>query len=166
MALGSSSEPAQRSTLVLRNPPYRQWPMPMCTIADGPYGLSGFPGDLHSAFSQKPLEFAETSIHATTDPGDTVWEPFGGLCPLVVVPWVLSKVLAGSPALFRTFVESALYCARKRNYYWLHERQVRGDPEVTKTHPVSHRTPHPKPISPINRQRTAGATSADLLATI
>lgn len=47
---------------------------------------------------------------------------------LVVVPWVLSNILAGSPVLFRPFVESALYCARKRNHYWLHERQVRGDP--------------------------------------
>ena len=47
---------------------------------------------------------------------------------LVVVPWVLSNVLAGSPVLFRPFVESALYCARKRNHYWLHERQVRSDP--------------------------------------
>ena len=46
---------------------------------------------------------------------------------LVVVPWVLSNILAGSPVLFRPFVESALYCARKRNHYWLYERQVRGD---------------------------------------
>ena len=46
---------------------------------------------------------------------------------LVVVPWVLSNILAGSPVLHRPFVESALYCARKRNYYWLHERQIRGD---------------------------------------
>ena len=46
---------------------------------------------------------------------------------LVVVPWVLSNILAGSPVLFRPFVESALYCARKRNHYWLHERQVRSD---------------------------------------
>ena len=36
---------------------------------------------------------------------------------LVVVPWLLSNILAGSPVLFRPFVESALYCARKRNHY-------------------------------------------------
>ena len=47
---------------------------------------------------------------------------------LVVVPWVLSNILAGSPVLFRPFVESTLYCARKRNHYWLHEREVRDDP--------------------------------------
>ena len=28
---------------------YEQWPTPVCIIADGPYGLSGFPGDLHTA---------------------------------------------------------------------------------------------------------------------
>ena len=25
---------------------YAQWPSPVCIIADGPYGLNGFPGDL------------------------------------------------------------------------------------------------------------------------
>ena len=29
--------------------------------------------------NQKPLELMERIIHATTDPGDVVWEPFGGL---------------------------------------------------------------------------------------
>lgn len=28
---------------------YGRWPVPTCIIADGPYGLSGFPGDLHTA---------------------------------------------------------------------------------------------------------------------
>ena len=28
---------------------YAKWPAPVCIIADGPYGVSGFPGDLHSA---------------------------------------------------------------------------------------------------------------------
>ena len=31
--------------------------------------------------SQKPLRFIERCIRSSTDPGDTVWEPFGGLCP-------------------------------------------------------------------------------------
>lgn len=34
--------------------------------------------------SQKPLELIERTIVASTDPGDTVWEPFGGLCPAAV----------------------------------------------------------------------------------
>ena len=43
---------------------------------------------------------------------------------LVVVPWVLSNILAGSPVLFRPFVQPAVYCAQKRNYYWEHERRA------------------------------------------
>ena len=46
---------------------------------------------------------------------------------LVVVPWVLSNVLAGSPVLFRPFVQPAKYCALKRNYYWQHERSTTSD---------------------------------------
>lgn len=30
--------------------------------------------------NQKPIEFMDRQILATTDPGDIVWEPFGGLC--------------------------------------------------------------------------------------
>ncbi len=60
---------------------------------------------------------------------------------LVVVPWVLSNILAGSPVLFRPFVESALYCARKRNHYWLHERQHRGDAGTINSPPGV--TPYP-----------------------
>ena len=34
--------------------------------------------------SQKPLALFEIPIAASTDPGDVVWEPFGGLCPAAV----------------------------------------------------------------------------------
>jgi len=34
--------------------------------------------------SQKPLKLVELSIMMSTDPGDVVWEPFGGLCPAAV----------------------------------------------------------------------------------
>ena len=102
--------------------------------------------------SQKPLELIETTILATTDAGDTVWEPFGGLCPAAICAFRLGRAshsaeivsefyhaavgrLLGSSRTslpvrqfsFDRFVESALYCARKRNHYWLYERQVRGD---------------------------------------
>ena len=71
---------------------------------------------------------------------------------LVVVPWVLSNILAGSPVLFRPFVESALYCARKRNHYWLHERQVRSDPgDIVSPSEVS---PYPVSKSNISDQPT------------
>ena len=42
---------------------------------------------------------------------------------LVVVPWVLSNVLAGTPVLHRPFVQMSRYCAQMRNYYWLYGRQ-------------------------------------------
>jgi site-specific DNA-methyltransferase (adenine-specific) len=35
--------------------------------------------------SQKPLRFIDLIIRCCTDPGDVVWEPFGGLCPGAVV---------------------------------------------------------------------------------
>lgn len=34
--------------------------------------------------SQKPLELVERTILVCTEPGDMVWEPFGGLCPAAV----------------------------------------------------------------------------------
>ena len=34
--------------------------------------------------NQKPLEFMRRIIKAATNPGDVVWEPFGGLCTAVV----------------------------------------------------------------------------------
>ena len=46
---------------------------------------------------------------------------------LAVVPWVLSNVLAGTPELHRPFVQTARYCAQKRNYHWMYERQVKGE---------------------------------------
>ena len=46
---------------------------------------------------------------------------------LAVVPWALSNILAGSPVLFRPFVKPARYCALKRNHYWQHERQTKGN---------------------------------------
>lgn len=37
---------------------------------------------IHS--NQKPLRLVDLAISACTDPGDVVWEPFGGLCTAVV----------------------------------------------------------------------------------
>jgi hypothetical protein len=34
--------------------------------------------------SQKPLRLIDLSVRACTDPGDVVWEPFGGLCSAAV----------------------------------------------------------------------------------
>lgn len=41
--------------------------------------------------SQKPLRFTELIIRSSTDEGDVVWEPFGGLCPGGVVSYHLRR---------------------------------------------------------------------------
>ena len=41
--------------------------------------------------SQKPLRLVELVVRASTDPGDVVWEPFGGLCPGAVVANTLKR---------------------------------------------------------------------------
>lgn len=41
--------------------------------------------------SQKPLKLIETLVQATTDPGDVIWEPFGGLCPAAICAWRLGR---------------------------------------------------------------------------
>jgi hypothetical protein len=49
---------------------------------------------------------------------------------IVVVPWVLSNVISGSPMLFEPFIESARYAAEFRNYHWQYLRQTEGDTHI------------------------------------
>jgi hypothetical protein len=46
--------------------------------------------------SQKPLKLIELIINASTDKGDVVWEPFGGLCPGAVVSHYLGRQYRGA----------------------------------------------------------------------
>lgn len=60
---------------------------------------------------------------------------------LVVVPWVLSNVISGSPIIYDVFLEMARYAAEQRNYYWEHERVSKSDSAVIpaldiKTYPL------------------------------
>ena len=41
--------------------------------------------------NQKPMGLMEIAIKASTDPGDVVWEPFGGLCTAAVVSHSLKR---------------------------------------------------------------------------
>lgn len=41
--------------------------------------------------NQKPLEFMRRTIEASTDEGDVVWEPFGGLCSAAVAAVELGR---------------------------------------------------------------------------
>jgi hypothetical protein len=41
--------------------------------------------------SQKPLKFIKLIVESSTDEGDVIWEPFGGLCPGAVVSQQLRR---------------------------------------------------------------------------
>ena len=49
---------------------------------------------------------------------------------IVVVPWVLSNVISGSPILFEPFLEVARFAASFRNHHWRHVRKTRMDAEI------------------------------------
>ena len=58
--------------------------------------------------SQKPLRLIELVVRASTDEGDVVWEPFGGLCPGAVVSHQLNRRYYGAeiiPEFFLAAVE-------------------------------------------------------------
>lgn len=60
---------------------------------------------------------------------------------LVVYPWVLSDVVAGSPKLLRPFVGEARYAAELRNYYWQTMRAGKGgNGNIIQ---ATHQTPYP-----------------------
>ena len=58
--------------------------------------------------SQKPLKFIDLIIRASTDKGDVVWEPFGGLCPGAVVSYHFDREYYAAeiiPEFYRAAVE-------------------------------------------------------------
>lgn len=60
---------------------------------------------------------------------------------LVVYPWVLSDVVAGTPKLLRPFVDQAKFAAQLRNFYWHQMRAAEGgEPRILL---ADHRTPYP-----------------------
>ena len=44
---------------------------------------------------------------------------------LVIVPWALGNAVSGTPRLFTPYVESALYVAEYRNWWWQHKREAK-----------------------------------------
>lgn len=58
--------------------------------------------------SQKPLSLVDLAVRVSTEPGDTVWEPFGGLCPGAVVCHHLGRRYRGAeivPEFFQAATE-------------------------------------------------------------
>ncbi len=57
---------------------------------------------------------------------------------VVVVPWLLSAVVSGSPEVLSPFIESARYAAELRNHWWEHMRTTTADKRIdlsTVNHP-------------------------------
>lgn len=57
--------------------------------------------------SQKPLDLIDVTIRACTDPGDAVWEPFGGLCPAAVCAYKSDRICR-SAEIVAEFYEAAV----------------------------------------------------------
>jgi len=60
---------------------------------------------------------------------------------LVVFPWVLNDVVAGSPKLLRPFITEARFAAQLRNWYW-YTMRIRQNKNGTVI-PAQHQTPYP-----------------------
>jgi len=62
---------------------------------------------------------------------------------IIIIPWLLSEAISGSPKLLKPYKELAKYAAEYRNYYWKNSRQdtSRGDtirrPSDVKPYPKS-----------------------------
>lgn len=62
---------------------------------------------------------------------------------LVVIPWLLSDVISGTPKLMMPYKELARYASEYRNYYWWKSRIERNEvPDIRKP-PVENRHPYP-----------------------
>lgn len=73
---------------------------------------------------------------------------------LVVYPWVLSDVVAGSPKLLTPFVAEAKFAAQLRNYHWQNFRTSRGrNAGITL---ATHRTPYPSQKTDPSSDRADG----------
>lgn len=53
--------------------------------------------------NQKPLRLLELIIRASSDPGDVVWEPFGGLCSVAMAAYRLNRRCYSSEILCEYF---------------------------------------------------------------
>jgi hypothetical protein len=62
---------------------------------------------------------------------------------IVVIPWLLSDVISGTPRVLTPYIELAGYAAEYRNFYWQQSRMLReGKAEIRKP-PQANRRPYP-----------------------
>ncbi|MGF6349544.1 hypothetical protein [Variovorax sp. W2I14] len=78
---------------------------------------------------------------------------------LVVFPWVLSDVVAGSPKLLTPFVGEAKYAAQLRNYHWQTVRLAKGGNAGITV--ATHRTPYPAQKADQSSDRADGDGSGN-----
>lgn len=69
-------------------------------------------------------ERAPTFRYRTSPLACTEWDL------IVVVPWLLSEVISGTPRVLRPYIESAQHAAEYRNYWWQHIRETAGSPDI------------------------------------
>ena len=67
--------------------------------------------------SQKPLRFIELIVRASTDEGDVVWEPFGGLCPGAVVCYHLRRAYRAAEIVPEFYSAAAERLAKDKPRY-------------------------------------------------
>lgn len=63
---------------------------------------------------------------------------------LVLIPWLLSDVVSGTPKLLVPYKELAKYAAEYRNYYWVRSRTRRNLDATLQRPPEKFRHPYPK----------------------
>lgn len=71
---------------------------------------------------------------------------------IMVLPWALSNVIAGTPVAYHPFIAQAKYAADQRNHYWMHERESQSDAGVTLASGVG---PYPRKSDPISDKANA-----------
>jgi hypothetical protein len=62
---------------------------------------------------------------------------------LLVVPWILSDVISGTPKVLLPYTELAAYAAEYRNFYWQRSRLERGEMAGIKSPPQENCHPYP-----------------------
>lgn len=75
----------------------------------------------------------EPSFRFTVTPGVCAPQDF-----LVIVPWVLSNVLSGTPLVLKPFAASSRYIAEYRNYWWQNSRKASKSVDIQSPREVSY----------------------------
>lgn len=71
---------------------------------------------------------------------------------IVIVPWVLSNVISGSPRVHKPYVESLRYAAEYRNHHWQHLRDTKLDTGIAVPPGIS---PYPRKSDQISDRPVA-----------